>query len=157
MRSRRLSFLVGVIGLLSIVAIACTTDAPDATRVPTPEFQPTAAGDAAPPPTQSPAAKATTAPAGDAANGESVFTGNGCSACHSTGDNRLVGPGLKGVFARASSRVPGESADDYIMSSIKDPSAFVVDGFPDNVMPKTFASLPESDILDLVAYLKTLN
>ena len=39
--------------------------------------------------------------------------------------------------------------DDYIRESI-------VDGFS-NLMPKTFASLKESGIEDLIGYLKTLN
>ena len=84
---------------------------------------------------------------GDAANGESLFTSQGCSACHSTGSNTVIGPGLAGI---------GDRGDDaYIRDSITDPNAVLVDGFP-AVMPETFGSLPESDLEDLVAYLKTL-
>jgi hypothetical protein len=46
--------------------------------------------------------------------------------------------------------------DDYIRESIVDPSAVIVDGFS-NLTPKTFASLKESGIEDLIGYLKTLN
>lgn len=55
----------------------------------------------------------------DLANGESKFKGLGCSGCNSTGADKRVGPGLEGVSAKG---------DDYIMKSIVDPSAEVVDG-----------------------------
>ncbi len=83
----------------------------------------------------------------DIANGEKEFKGLGCSGCHSTGSNKIVGPGLAGV---------GAKGDDYIHESIVNPSAVIVDGFS-NLMPTTFASLKESDISDLIGYLKTLN
>lgn len=82
----------------------------------------------------------------DIANGQSKFKGLGCSGCHSTGSDKVVGPGLSGV---------GSKGDDYIRESIVDPAAVIVDGFND-LMPKSFGSLKESDIDDLVAYLKTL-
>jgi cytochrome c oxidase subunit 2 len=82
----------------------------------------------------------------DIANGESKFTSLGCSGCHTTGTNKLVGPGLAGMNSKS---------DDYIRQSIVDPSAVLVDGFA-NLMPTTFADLKESDLEDLVAYLKTL-
>lgn len=82
------------------------------------------------------------------ADGESVFTAN-CVACHSTGSNAIVGPGLEGLADRATS-------DGYIRESIVDPGAIVVDGFQ-NIMPGTFgASLSPGDLDDLVAYLGTL-
>ncbi|MDA1278847.1 MAG: c-type cytochrome [Chloroflexi bacterium] len=82
----------------------------------------------------------------DIANGESKFKSLGCSACHKTDTTKLVGPGLAGINAKG---------DDYISESIKDPAAVLTDGFA-NLMPTTFASLPESDIEDLIAYLKSL-
>jgi cytochrome c2 len=160
-RSKRLSIIVGVVGLIALIGIACTSDISDATRVPTPEFDPTPAGEVAPVATQPAAAEATevpaaSAPAGDAVNGEAVFQSNGCSGCHSTGDNTIVGPGLKGVGAKAGDRVAGLTADEYLTASIKDPGSFVVDDFQ-NAMPPIFGSMADSDILDLIAYLKSLN
>ena len=161
MRSKRRLFIVGVIGLMAMTGIACAADVSEATRVPTPQFDPTAAGEAAPTPTPPATATATEAPAAsvsiaDAANGEALFNSNGCTACHSTGDNTIVGPGLKGVGARAGDRIEGLTADEYITASIKDPGSFVVDGFP-NAMPNIFGSMADSDIQDLIAYLKSLN
>lgn len=88
-------------------------------------------------------------------SGESIFAAKACSACHSTGDNRVIGPGLAGVGERAATQVSGQTADEYLQESIRDPGAFVVDGF-DNVMPTNFADLPESDINELIAFLKSL-
>ena len=84
--------------------------------------------------------------AGNAANGEALFASNGCSACHSTGDATIVGPGLQGI---------GDRQDDsYLRESIVDPGAVIADGF-DPLMP-AFTTLSDSAINDLVAYLKTL-
>ena len=58
--------------------------------------------------------------------------------------------------ARAGDRIAGLVADEYIRASIMDPGSFVVDGFP-NAMPNIFGSMADSDIDDLIAYLKTLN
>ena len=146
-----------------LIAVACTSAAPEGPRDPTPEFNPTAAGGAAATATTAPdepattAPTATTGPAGDAGNGESVFAANGCSACHSTGEDKKIGPGLAGVFARAESRGTGQTAEEYVRTSIIDPGAFVVDDFP-NAMLTTFGStISESDLQDLIAYLATLN
>ncbi len=89
-------------------------------------------------------------------DGETVFEANGCSTCHSTGTDTIIGPGLSGLFDRAGSTVPGQSAEDYVRESIVDPGAFVVEGFA-NLMPATFAaSLSSGDLQDLIAYLGTL-
>ncbi len=83
----------------------------------------------------------------DITNGKQKFKGLGCSGCHNIDSSKLVGPGLAGISAKS---------DKYIRTSITDPAAELVDGYA-NLMPSTFANLKESDIDDLVAYLKTLN
>ncbi len=95
-------------------------------------------------------------PAGGSAaeRGQELFLSSGCSACHSTGDNRVVGPGLKGVYERAPSRKPGMSADDYIKESIKSPNAYVVDGYPAAMVLSV--QLTDAQIADIIEYLKTL-
>jgi hypothetical protein len=46
------------------------------------------------------------------------------------------------------------SAEDYIYESIMDPSAYLVEGYPDNVMLKNYGELISTDELaDLVAFL----
>ena len=96
--------------------------------------------------------------AGDVANGQTLFNANACAGCHSTTtDDRIVGPGLLTIVQRSGRRVSGLTAEQYIRQSIIDPSAYVVDGFPDNTMPQHFGSvLSEQDIADLIAFLKSL-
>ncbi len=165
MRIKHLSPVIGLFAAVALIAAACGGDDEGPARAPTVVFSPTAAQAVAatatqppvtqptatqPPPTQAPAP-----PSGDAANGEKLFAANGCSACHSTGSNTIIGPGLAGVEERAATRVEGMSAEEYIEHSIRDPGAFVVDGFV-NLMPATFGALPDSDIQDLIAYMATL-
>ncbi|MGH2581646.1 MAG: c-type cytochrome [Anaerolineales bacterium] len=91
--------------------------------------------------------------------GQAVFFQAGCNACHTiTGiSSGTVGPVLDGLTSRAGSTVSGLSAEDYIRQSILEPSAYVVEGFQDGVMPQTFGdTLSEEQISDLVAFLLTL-
>ena len=82
----------------------------------------------------------------DVSNGEKQFTGLGCSACHSTGTDTIIGPGLSGLKSKG---------DDYIRESITSPAAIIVEGFQD-LMPKSFADLKTTDLDDLVGYLNSL-
>ena len=93
---------------------------------------------------------------GDAAAGQALFTGNSisvCTACHSTGADKVVGPGLAGVYERAGKRTALD-ADAYIEQSLREPQAFLVDGFP-AAMP-SFDQFSVGEVRDLIAYLKTL-
>tara|TARA_B100001971_G_C18043564_1_gene458968 strand:- start:89 stop:520 length:432 start_codon:yes stop_codon:yes gene_type:complete len=83
---------------------------------------------------------------GDTSNGQKQFVGLGCSACHSLGSDTIVGPGLSNI---------GIKGDQYILESIVDPKAILVTDFQD-LMPESFGSVNESDLNDLVSYLKTL-
>ena len=93
--------------------------------------------------------------ASPAEHGERLFRTEGCSACHSTGPSKIVGPGLAGIAETAATRKPELDADAYLVESITSPGAFVVNGFS-NVMP-SYTSLSTENIDDLVAYLKTLD
>ena len=92
---------------------------------------------------------------GAAIAGEQLFSDNGCTACHSTGEETIIGPGLAGIYVRAGERTSLE-AEAYIEESIREPGAFVVDGFTAGLMP-AFDDLTASEITDMIAYLKTLN
>jgi len=132
--------VISVLALFTLLAaVACVeeTENPFATTTPVAEVDPSA------PETSEPAASGP-----DIENGESKFKGLGCSGCHNTDSSKLVGPGLAGVSAKG---------DDYVRTSITDPSAGIVDGFND-LMPKNFGdALKGDDMDDLVAYLNTLN
>lgn len=88
--------------------------------------------------------------------GQVVFSTAGCISCHtlsgiSTG---TVGPVLDGIGENAGTRVDGMTAEEYIRQSVLDPSAYIVDGFADGVMPQNFAEvLTEDQINDLVTFL----
>jgi cytochrome c2 len=119
---------------------------------------PTPAAPAEPVSKSSGSSAATPAPAasaGSPASGQALFTAQGCAACHSTGSNTVVGPGMQGVGTRAVSRVSGLTAEAYFRQSVRDPGAFIVPGF-NNLMPTIYASISDADLNDLVAYLLSL-
>ena len=101
---------------------------------------------------------------GDAALGESLFNefqpeaSFACATCHlANSEAWLIGPGLLGISQRAAARVEGQSAPEYIQNSIRNPSLFVVAGFPDNLMPKVYGDIfTDEQINNLIAYLMTL-
>lgn len=158
------------------------TDVPTATPVPpteaateVPTEAPTEASTEAPTdvPTEAPTEAAAdtsddtsaAGPSGDAANGEVLFTtfqssvNFACNTCHLVNaETQLIGPGMLNISTRAAERVPGQSAEEYTRASILEPSEFVVPGFPDMLMPQTYATIfTEDEIDDLIAYLYTLN
>jgi mono/diheme cytochrome c family protein len=95
-----------------------------------------------------------TAVKGNAAAGKSAFAQNGCGACHTfkaAGSNGKVGPDLDNLASDAQKANQG-SVEDYTKTSIQDPNAYVVPGFPKGVMP-SFGSLSDQQLADLVAFL----
>ncbi len=95
---------------------------------------------------------------GDAAAGQNTYQAQGCTGCHTTG----VGPDLAGTYTRvenerlADPALAGYTAEQYLVESIINPSAFVAPGFADGVMPASFGTvLTVQDIANLVAYLET--
>ncbi len=93
-------------------------------------------------------------PAGKAGAGQAVFAAKGCSGCHSLEAGvRLVGPSLKGVADQVNTRRPGYPPEIYLYESITRPSAFVVPGFQDGLMPKDFAeTLAPQELADVIAF-----
>ncbi len=102
--------------------------------------------------------------ADSAGDGETLFQKSvlgsvaGCATCHSIEPGTIiVGPSLAGIATTAAQRVEGLSAEDYLRQSITEPDAFLVTGFPKNVMPAKYASeLSEAEIDSLVSYLLSL-
>tara|TARA_Y100001970_G_scaffold54258_1_gene68773 strand:- start:9236 stop:10684 length:1449 start_codon:yes stop_codon:yes gene_type:complete len=92
-------------------------------------------------------------PADGVIDAEAVFATN-CAACHSLGNDVIVGPGMGGIKDRAADRVSGLSAYEYIYESIVEPQAYIVEGYPP-VMPG-WASLGDETVNALVEYLLTL-
>src|SRR6266508_3144246 len=98
-------------------------------------------------------------PPGDAGHGREVFVRLGCEACHRVKEGKLanssgLGPDLTG----AGERHPA----GYLLESILNPNAVIVQapGYtgPDgkSIMPDYRGQLSVGDLIDLVAYLKSL-
>jgi len=70
-----------------------------------------------------------------------------------------IGPNLNQIGSVAATRVAGETAEEYIRTSIIKPNAYIVPqcpagACPANVMPQTFgSSLSEAELTALVTYL----
>lgn len=157
-----------VFALLSLAA--CVSYSPPPTVTPRPPatatpLPPTATPVPSPTPTSDPAAAAAIdVSSADPAHGEDLFNtfqadaGFACSTCHhDDSEDRLIGPGLLNVAARAETRVEGQDAVEYIYISIINPDAYLVDGFTDDLMPENWAEIySDDDIADIMAYLFTL-
>ena len=104
--------------------------------------------------------------------GERWATLVNCIACHSTDGTEMVGPTWQGISGRVELLEDGTTItvdDAYLIKSILDPAAQIVDGF-ENSMPKTFEAQfaarerglladegLEVDMLsDLVAYISSI-
>jgi mono/diheme cytochrome c family protein len=91
--------------------------------------------------------------------GEEIFHTKGtCEICHRIGATGARAPDLAGVGARASKRKPGMSAKAYLIESLLQPAAYVVEGYPP-IMPavdKPPIALNRSEVWALVAFLESL-
>jgi cytochrome c2 len=100
--------------------------------------------------------KVPTAPkvSGNASAGKQVFASQGCGSCHTyapAGTSGTVGPNLGHLAADA--QKAGQPLPAYTQTSITDPNAYVVPGFPKGIMPTTYSSLSPQQLADLVAFL----
>ncbi len=96
------------------------------------------------------------------ARGRSLYTSDGCSACHSLNGTPGVGPSFKGVAGSHVTLTNGQTitaTDAYLEQSISSPDAQIVKGYHAGVMPAAIASynLPNTpnDIRALVAFITT--
>ena len=97
-------------------------------------------------------------PVGDAANGGTLYSANGCIGCHLGG---AAGPDLAGTYARVEAdrltleQYAGWTADEYVITAILYPNHYVVDTYVAGVMPQTFGQLlTAQQLADIVAYIK---
>ncbi len=87
--------------------------------------------------------------------GKAVFIAQGCGACHTfkaAGATGKVGPDLDTQIVK-DAQLAGLSVPDFIRQSIVDPNAFISAGFPKNLMPGNFGSLPKDQLDALINYL----
>src|SRR2546425_12935611 len=88
--------------------------------------------------------------------GEEIYKTKGtCEICHRIGQKGTRAPDLAGIRSRAATRKPGMSAKQYILESLLQPGAYVVEGYPP-IMPavdKPPIALNRSEVWALVAFL----
>lgn len=90
--------------------------------------------------------------------GEQLVQEYACNTCHSTDGSRLVGPTWQGKFGSEEALTDGSTVtvdENYIRESILEPSAKVVEGFPD-VMNTYQGQLNDEQINAIIEYIKTL-
>jgi mono/diheme cytochrome c family protein len=88
-------------------------------------------------------------------NAAQIFQAQGCGGCHTftpAATKGNVGPDLDHLATDAKKANQG-SLDEYTFTSIKNPNAYTVPGFPSGVMPNYGATLSDKQIGDLVAFL----
>lgn len=104
---------------------------------------------------------------GDPARGDALYNGRertqvrsrlGCASCHAGG---AQAPATEGTGSRLEAerltlpQFAGYTVDQYLVESIVNPGAYVVDGYAAGVMPAEYGNqLSIQDIADIIAYLK---
>ncbi len=89
-----------------------------------------------------------------AAAGAELYQQFGCVTCHGTGK----GPSFVGLYSKLVLLSTGQSViadEDYLRESILDPSAKIVNGYP-AIMPTFRGQISEEQILQIIAYIKSL-
>jgi cytochrome c oxidase subunit 2 len=96
--------------------------------------------------------------------GRQVINAYACQGCHvldEQGWSGVTGPSMNGIGDRASRRVAGQTAEEYLYTSIYYPNAYVVPGYQ-GVMPQFQPVdpdapnyMPREDIIAIVAYMCT--
>jgi cytochrome c551/c552 len=87
------------------------------------------------------------------APGKAIFLAQGCNGCHTyqpAGATGTVGPDLDKLADYA--KTAKQPVDAFAHESIVKPSAYIEKGYPD-AMPKSYGSLPKSDLDALVTFL----
>lgn len=89
--------------------------------------------------------------------GQRLFNQLGCESCHSPGGVGRA-PSLAGISGTTVMTAAGERRlvdDSYLRESILDPKRHVVSGF-DSTMPTFQGQITEEQVLELIAYIRTM-
>jgi cytochrome c oxidase subunit II len=97
------------------------------------------------------------------AAGEAIVKAQGCFACHSLDGTKLVGPTFLNLFGkeqtviRDGQTVTVTADEEYIIRSVYEPDAEIVQGYPEGQMISYKGMITEDDMVKIIEYLKTLN
>lgn len=84
----------------------------------------------------------------------------GCLSCHSTDGTVIVGPSWQGLWGTEETLADGSTVtvdEAYIIESIQEPNAKIVDGFqPDVMNPSIYEGITDDQISDIIEFIKTL-
>jgi cytochrome c len=138
--------------LFVLLFAACQSSTPSAEQAPS---DPPAAPGADGPESIKIEPLAVSTAAGDIDKGKALFASKGCNACHKADETKLVGPGLKGVTARRSTK--------WIQRMILSPEVMVrEDPVAKQLLGTYFAPManqgvdPKNELPPLLAYLKSI-
>lgn len=91
--------------------------------------------------------------------GQKWYTVYGCNACHTLDGTIKVGPSWLGIYGEESRMADGSTVtvdDAYLLESIRNPAARLVEGFP-NAMPQNIAAtMTDNQVQDIIEFIKTL-
>lgn len=97
-----------------------------------------------------------------APDGATLFQTKSCVACHSLDGTKKIGPSFKGIYGSVRKVLTNgkerevKADETYLHTSIHDPNADVVEGFPPNIMPPFGKMLKPDEIDALVNYIKEI-
>ena len=120
---------------------------------PTPVMSGVQGGTLAPNPTPTSAPDEASEEGSGGSDGEQVFTSASpitCTTCHSLDGTVGLGPSLQGIAETAATRIDGLNAEEYLRQSILDTNAYIVEGFPESLMPVNFSETLTADEVDAV-------
>lgn len=98
---------------------------------------------------------------GNAEKGKVVFETQGCNACHAVSSEQLVGPGLAGMFSANGPKLlngvdyQGKLADGKDRTE-ENVAAWIRSGGQGQIGVMTAREISDTDMADLLAYLRTL-
>jgi mono/diheme cytochrome c family protein len=93
-----------------------------------------------------------------AERGQQISNANACNTCHSTDGSELTGPTWQGLFGHEVTLEDGSTVvanEEYIIESIVNPQAKIVEGYQPVMPPYDYLS--DSEIQSLVEYIKSLS
>lgn len=94
-----------------------------------------------------------------AERGEQVFQENACQSCHSVdGSGGMIGPTLADLYGNEENLDDGSTVtadEDYLIESIVEPNAKIVEGYDPVMAP--YGHLSDAEVESLVEYIKTLS